>query len=145
MFINVRRNYIWRIVWINRFSKHSLHSRFVAYNVHIDFRIHENINALNIVATILLACSNNLFQNMIIWMFSNFRQIYFVDEIHFATLRVCFFVSTINHSSSFNSTFISRKTFIDKKKKINWSFRNEVEKKREIMWRTCIEFNIKQI
>ena len=27
---------------------------------------------------------------------------------------------------------------------INWSFRNEIERKRKIMWRVCIEFNIWQ-
>ena len=116
MLINVHRNYFWRIVWIDHFSKHSLHSRFVACNVHIDFRIHENIIALNIVITFLSTCSNCLFQNIITWMFS-FRRINFVDEIHFATFRVCFFVSTINHSTSFNSTFTSRKTLVEKKDK----------------------------
>ena len=94
--INARRSCFLRIVWIDHFSKHSLLSRFRACNVYIDSRILENLNALKIVTTILLTCSNCLFQDMIMLMFSRSRRIYLVDEIYFATFRVYLFVSTTN-------------------------------------------------
>ena len=55
---NDRRNYSWKIVWIDHLSEDSLHSRSVECNVHINFRICVSINAISAVAKILSTWRN---------------------------------------------------------------------------------------
>ena len=58
LFINCRRNYFRKIVWIDHFSESSLRWCFVEYNVHINSRICRSINALIVVTMILLTWRN---------------------------------------------------------------------------------------
>ena len=61
LFTNDNQNCSQKIVWTNHFSKNSLLSCSVEYNVHIIFRIDTNINELNAIAMILLTWSNCCF------------------------------------------------------------------------------------
>ena len=45
-------------------------------------------------------------------------------------------------NASTNKSSRSRTLSIDEKRNNELSFRNEIEKKRKVMWRACIEFNI---
>ena len=77
LLINVRRNYFWRIVKIDYFSEHSLHSRSVAYNIRIDFFIYANINALNNETMILSTRRNRFFRDVIELIFQMIIEIDF--------------------------------------------------------------------
>ena len=53
-----RQNCFWKIVQIDCFSKNSLYSRCIECNVHTNYFICVNINALDVVARILLTWRN---------------------------------------------------------------------------------------
>ena len=73
LFAYCRRNYSRKIVWIDHFSEDLLRWCSVECNVHINFRICRNINALIVVAMILLTWSNCSFHRIFDLMLQEFN------------------------------------------------------------------------
>ena len=104
LFINVRRNYFWRIVKIDHFLKHSLYSRFVACNVRIDFSIYANINALNDETMILSTRRNRFFRNVIELIFQMIIEIDF-EKLFAQNIFQKIHVSSSDFEQKFENAF----------------------------------------
>ena len=73
LLVNCRRNYSRKIVWIDHLSEDSLRWCSIECNVHINSRICRNINALIVIAMILLTWRKCSFHRIIDLMLQEFN------------------------------------------------------------------------
>ena len=81
-FSNNHRNCFWKIVCTRYFSENLLRWCFIECNVHNNFRICKNINALIVVAIILLSWSNCSFHCIIDLMLQKFNVYINAKRLH---------------------------------------------------------------
>ena len=129
---NEHRMHVQKFAKENVFSSYEMTRYFRIFYVLIIFS-HRNSNA-NLLRNFSNAKSNSLQK-----FFSSFSSISFQISVSFHDCRVRYEFNAFTNKSS-----RLRILSIDERKNNELSFRDEIERKRKIMWRACIEFNIWQ-